>query len=258
VLVGVTLVSTAAVAAFVRDDPGTRADPDEATGAETFVRLLRRRAIVALVAFRFAFSFGKMAVKLFLPIYARTQFGMSALLIGAVLAGGKLTKGVTQGYVGQYTDRVGGLRWFVFVGTIGYALGTAAIPVAGYAETLFDPVSLAAFGRQVRIGPAFFALFVEYSVLGAADSLRVPTSMALFVEEGEHFDAVAGSLSLRSVVWQVGAVVGPLIVGATIDRVSFLAAFLIAAGFMVVAGVVFIGLFESEPPPDVEPAAGDD
>jgi hypothetical protein len=37
--------------------------------------------------------------------------------------------------------------------------------------------------------PAFFALFSAYAVLGIADSLRLPASMALFVEEGEHFDA---------------------------------------------------------------------
>ncbi|MFB6160196.1 MAG: MFS transporter [Haloferacaceae archaeon] len=249
VLTAVALASTAAVVAFVRDDPGTRADPDDATGAETFLRLLRRRAVVALVAFRFAFSFGKMAVVLFLPIYAHTAFGMPSILIGGILAGGKLTKGVAQGYVGRATDRVGGRQWFVFAGALGYALGTALVPLAGSAATLFDPVTLVGVGRRVRIGPAFFWLFAAYGVLGAADSLRVPTSMALFVAEGEHYDAVAGSLSLRSVVWQVGAVVGPVLVGGAVDRLSFRAAFWLAAGFVVVAGGCFLVLFESEPPP---------
>jgi MFS family permease len=250
VLIALTLVVTAGVVVFVRDDPGIRSDPSEATGVETFGRLLKRRAILALVAFRFGFSFGKMAVVIFLPIYARTQFGMSALLIGGILAGGKLTKGVVQGYVGGYADRVGSMHWFVLAGTFGYAVGTALIPAAGMATSVFPSVSLRGLGGELTLGPAFFSLFLAYSVLGVADSLRIPTSMTLFVEEGEYYDAVAGSLSLRSVSWQVGAIVGPVAVGGMLDYLSFTAGFSLAAGFIVVAGLVFLALFEVEPPPD--------
>ncbi len=250
VLIALTVAVTAAVLVFVRDDPGTRSDPDEATGLETFGRLIRRRAVLALVSFRFGFSFGKMAVVIFLPIYARTEFGMSALLIGGILAGGKLTKGVAQGYVGGYADRVGSKHWFVLAGTLGYALGTALIPAAGGAAGVFPSVSLAGPWGDLTLVPAFFSLFLAYSVLGVADSLRIPTSMALFVEEGEYFDAVAGSLSLRSVSWQVGAIVGPVAVGGTLDYVSFAAGFWLAAGFMVAAGLVFLALFEAEPAPE--------
>lgn len=258
VLIVLTLVATVAVVVFVRDDPGTRSDPADATGLETFGRLLGRRAVLALVAFRFGFSFGKMAVVLFLPIYARTEFGMSALLIGGILAGGKLTKGVAQGYVGGYADRVGSLHWFVVAGTFGYAIGTALIPAAGVAAGTFPSVSLTGPWGSVTLVPAFFALFLAYAVLGIADSLRIPTSMTLFVEEGEHYDAVAGSLSLRSVAWQVGAIVGPLAVGGMLDYVSFAAGFWLAAGFMVVAGLAFVVLYESEPPPKAVVAPADD
>jgi MFS family permease len=258
VLVVLTLAATAAVFMFVRDDPGIRSDPTDATGLETFGRLLKRRAVLALVAFRFAFSFGKMAVVLFLPIYARTEFGMSALLIGGILAGGKLTKGLSQGYVGGYADRVGSLHWFVVAGTFGYAVGTALIPAADVASGTFPGVSLVGPWGSVTLVPAFFALFLAYAVLGIADSLRIPTSMTLFVEEGEHYDAVAGSLSLRSVAWQVGAIVGPVAVGGMLDYVSFAAGFWLAAGFMVVAGLAFLALYESEPPPEAIVAHADD
>lgn len=250
VLIALTIVSTIAVFTFVRNDPGTQSNPEDATGAETFVRLLKRRVIKALVVFRFGFSFGKMAVILFLPIYARTEFGMTALLIGGILAGGKLTKGVAQGYVGEFADRVGGLKWFIFAGTVVYALGTALIPAAGYISQFFDPLVLTGFGQELTLIPAFFALFLAYTILGIAESLRLPTSMALFVEEGEHYDAVAGSLSLRSVSWQFGAILGPLLVGAALDYLSVLAGFWLAAAFMVIAGFAFIGLYQIESPPD--------
>ena len=259
VLLCLTLGSAVAVFAFVRDDPGTRADGDETTGVETLLRLLRRRAVLSLVAFRFSFSFGKMAVLIFLPIYARTAFGMNALVIGGILAGGKLTKGVMQGYVGEYADRVGREEWFIFAGTLGYAAGTALIPAAALASGVADPVTLALTGRRLTLPPAFFVLFVAYGILGVADSLRLPTSMSLFVREGEYYDSVAGSLSLRSVSWQVGAIVGPLAVGAMFDYVSYLGGFWLAAGLMVVAGAVFLSLFEPEAAPDRQSVcAGDD
>ena len=255
VLIGFTLLSAIAVFLFVREDPGTRADPEDASGVESLLRLLKRRAILALVTFRFSFSFGKMAVIIFLPIYARTQFGMNAFLIGAILAGGKLVKGIAQGYVGEYADRVGHEEWFIFGGTLGYALGTALIPAAPLAAHVIDPVTLAGAGHELTLVPAFFLLFLAYSILGLADCLRLPTSMALFVEEGEYYDSVAASLSLRSVSWQVGAILGPLVVGAMFDFVSFLGGFWLAAGLMIIAGVIFLALFESEEAPELKPEA---
>lgn len=249
VLVVLTLISTAAVMRFVRHDAGGRADPDEVTGFETVIRLLKRRAIVALVAFRFAFSFGKNAVIIFLPIYARTQFGMNAFLIGGILAGGKLTKGLAQGFVGNWADRVGRYEWFIFMGTIVYALGTALIPAAAPVSEVIGETTVTGLGTELTIHSAFFVLFFAYALLGFADSLRLPTSMALFVEEGEYYDAVAGSLSLRTVSWQIGTMIGPLLVGLMFDYVSFFAGFWLAAVSMVVAGGVFLYLFEPESTP---------
>lgn len=67
-LIAFTLVATVFVFLFLRDDQGTRANPDEVTGVETFAWLLRGRAILALAVFRFSFSFGKMAVIIFFPV----------------------------------------------------------------------------------------------------------------------------------------------------------------------------------------------
>ena len=248
VLIAVSGLASVAVWLFLRDEP-IGGSGTSATGLESLLLLIRRRVIMALVTFRFSFSFGKMAVVLFLPIYARTEFAMSALLIGGILAGGKLTKSVAQGYVGAFADRVGHMNWFIVVGIAGYAVGTALIPFAPVASTYLDPVAVSAFGQSTTVHPAFFYLFGCYAILGLADSLRIPTSVALFVREGEHFDAVGGSLSLRSVSWQIGAIIGPLAVGGMLDLVSFVAAFWLAAGFMLVAGAFFVLIYAEEPVP---------
>jgi predicted MFS family arabinose efflux permease len=81
--------------------------------------------------------------------------------------------------------------------------------------------------------------------------------MALFVEEGEHFDAVAGSMSLRSIAWKVGQVSGPVVVGAIWDATSVLVAFWTAAGFLVLSAGVFAVLYGTQPAPDPTPSPGD-
>ena len=257
VLAGVTVLASVGVLLFLRDNPGGQADPEDSTGVETLRLLLGRTAIRALVVFRLGFSFGKMAVILFLPIYARTAFGMSPILVGGILAGGKLTKSLTQGLVGSYTDEFGHEHYFVFVGAALYAVGAAAIPLAEYAAGWFAPVSVRAAGLATTLPPAFFPLFGAFAVCGIADSIRLPASMALFVEEGEHFDAVAGSLSLRSLAWKIGQVVGPVSVGALWDATDVFTAFLTVGAFIVVAAVAFLSLYHSEPAPEAVATPGD-
>ena len=247
VLIGVTAFATLSVFLFLRDNPGGKKDADEATGVQTLRKLLGRTAVRALVTFRLAFSVGKMAVIIFLPIYARTEFEISALLIGGILAGGKLTKSLLQGTVGEYTDRVGSKHHFVLAGALLYAVGTALIPLAEYGATVFPTVTVSALGDTVTLVPAFFSLFAAYGLIGVADSLRLPASMALFVEEGEQFDAVAGSMSLRSIAWKIGQVSGPVAVGALWDATSVFVAFWTAAAFIVVSSGVFAVLYDRDP-----------
>jgi DHA1 family multidrug resistance protein-like MFS transporter len=224
---------------FLRDDPGGQTDPEEAGGIEAFRSLLGLPALRALVGFRFAFSFGKMAVIIFLPIYARTSFGISAFAIGWIMAGGKLTKALSQGFVGTLTDRYGHEYRFVALGALLYGIGTATIPLAAYFEGQIDPVRISALGDTQVLGGAFFTLFAAYSLLGVADSIRLPASMSLFVDEGEQYDSVASAMSLRSISWKVGQVTGPVLVGTTMDFVSTEAGFVLAAGFIAVATAAY-------------------
>ncbi|MES3162036.1 MAG: MFS transporter, partial [Halorubrum sp.] len=117
--------------------------------------------------------------------------------------------------------------------------GTALIPLAAYFEGTLSPVTVSYLGDSQTLGGAFFALFVAYSLLGIADSIRLPASMSLFVEEGETYDSVASAMSLRSVSWKVGQVVGPVLVGATMDFTSTETGFLLAAAFIAFATTGF-------------------
>jgi len=259
VLSAITLGAFALVYLALRDDPGGQKDPTEASGAETFRSLLSLPMLRSLVLFRLTFSFGKMAVIIFVPIYARTGFGISAFAIGWIMAGGKLTKALTQGFFGTLTDRWGHRHYFVALGALLYAVGTAAIPLAALAEGRIAPIEVSVLGDTQRLGGAFLALFGAYSVLGIADSIRLPASMSLFVDEGERYDSVASAMSLRSISWKVGQVLGPVLVGSTMDVISTEAGFLLAAGFIVVStvGFVFTSRRAYAEPRSSRPAPGD-
>ncbi|QCC48169.1 MFS transporter [Halobellus limi] len=257
-LTAVTVLAFGLVWRHLRNDPGGRKDPDEATGVETIRALLARPMVRSLVVFRLGFSVGKMAVIIFLPIFARTEFGINAFAIGWILAGGKLTKSIFQGYMGDLTDRIGKRYWFVVAGALLYGLGTALIPLALFFEGTVPPIRFDAFGRTQVLGGAFFALFAAYGILGIADSVRLPASMALFVEEGERLDSVASSMSLRSIAWKVGQVTGPVLVGVIKDAVSTTMAFLTAAAFIAVATGVFVATYlRTREAPAATPAVGD-
>jgi DHA1 family multidrug resistance protein-like MFS transporter len=244
VLIAVTLVATALVYWNLRDDPGGRADPEEATGVETLRSLMGRTAVRALVVFRLAFSVGKMTVIIFLPIYAKTAFDINPFAIGGILAGGKLTKSLLQGYVGELTDGVEDPYVFVLAGAVTYALGTVLVPFAAVADRALPATTVAFADQSMTLPAAFWALFAAYAILGVADSLRLPASMSLFVEEGERFDAVAASMSLRSIAWKAGQVSGPALVGVLWDLTNAFVAFTAAAGFLLVAAGLFAAMYQ--------------
>ncbi|MFB6119734.1 MAG: MFS transporter [Halobacteriaceae archaeon] len=240
VLAGITVAAFVLVLGFLRTNPGGQMDPEDATHVETIRDLLNQRMVRSLVLFRVAFSVGKMAVIIFLPIYARKEFGINAFAIGGILAGGKLTKSLLQGYVGDVTDRSGARHRFVVAGALLYAVGVALIPMAGPVNAAVGDISVRALGRGLTVSGAFASMFVSFGILGVADSLRLPASMALFVEEGEAFDSVASSMSLRSISWKFGQVAGPVTIGLVRDVVSWLWAFWVASGLVLVATAIFL------------------
>jgi MFS family permease len=241
VLAAVTLGSFVLVWIALRDNPGGRKDPEEASRLETFRSLFGLPMLRALVGFRFAFSFGKMAVIIFLPIYARTEFGLSAFAIGWIMAGGKLTKALTQGYVGTFSDRVGRLPWFIISGAYLFGLGVMLIPGAQLVSMAVPPVRITVFESAVVVQSAFFALSFAYLVMSFADSVRVPASNTLCVNEGDRVGSMAASLSLRSFPGHISSIFGPVVIGSLVDLLSYSAAFSVAALIAMLSGTIVAG-----------------
>jgi MFS family permease len=239
VLSAITIAGFLLVVGFMRREPAG-SDEGEATNRERLRELVERPPLRAMLVFRAFFSMGKMIVLIFLPIYARTSFGVSALAIGGILAGGKLTKSLTQGWMGRFTDQIGGRERFVIVGALVYAAGAAAIPLANTARGALEPLTVAVFGTTATITPPMAVLFLAFGLAGLGDSIRLPASMALFVEEGARSESAASSMSLRSMSWKSGELLGPLLAGVLTDAVSPEAAFWLSSSAILASVVAFV------------------
>jgi len=64
------------------------------------------------------------------------------------------------------------------------------------------------------LSAAFLPLLTCNALLGVADSLREPASMALFADEGTEDGSVASSFGIRELVWRPGSVLAPMLGGA--------------------------------------------
>jgi len=256
ILALVTLVAFLLVYNNLRDNPGGGVDnPEASSGVGAIKNLLALPMLRSLVIFRLSFSVGKMAVIIFLPILARREFGIDAFAIGWILAGGKLTKSLLQGYVGDLTDQIGDRAKFVAAGALVYGLGIALIPLSIPAEEAIGRFYLGYFGHGQELGGGFLVLFGAYAILGIGDSIRLPASMALFVEEGEKYDSVASAMSLRSISWKIGQTVGPVGVGLIKDFIGTVEAFLTASVFVIFAtGVFWVTHSLSKEPDSVDPS----
>ena len=87
--------------------------------------------------------------------------------------------------------------------------------------------------------PSALSLAVAALLLGSGGALLYPTLLALLVDrtpEAERGLAI-GTLSGS---WDVGVVLGSLIVGVTVERVSYAAGFAVAGAFAILGLATFL------------------
>ncbi|WP_336336295.1 MFS transporter [Haloarcula brevis] len=224
-------------------------DPDETTTEGfAFADLAMNRRILTITSFRAQYAVAVTLVRTWVPIFAgvaaaKGGLGYNAAINGVtavavVLAAEKFTNMLAQPYTGSLSDRFGRAR-FVFVGGLCYGAVALAVPFTpAVGAALGLPESYPFFGS---LSAAFLPLVVLNALLGVADSIREPASMALFADEGSG-SGVASSFGVRSLVWRPGSVLAPLAGGwlttnAGMEWVFYLGA---AAAFTGVAA--FIGI----------------
>ena len=220
-------------------------EPDETTIEEfAFFDLALNRRIVTITSFRAQYAVAVTLVRNWVPIFvgaaaARGGLGIeSALAVGLAISSARFMNMLSQPYTGRLSDRFGRAR-FVFLGGLTYGIVAILVPftpVIGSAMSL--PTTLPYFGE---VSAGFLPLLGVSALLGIADSIREPASMALFADEGTG-EGVAASFGIRDIVWRPGAVIAPLVGGWLMSNVGMEWVFFLGAGAAFSGVLAFVGI----------------
>ena len=209
-----------------------------------FADLALNRRILTLTSFRVQYSFAVTLVRTWVPIFAGVTAGQGGLAYGAIavsltVVAEKFTNMLCQPYTGRLSDDYG-RALFVFAGGGTYGLVALAVPLS---PVIGGALSLpSAFPLLGDLSPAFVPLVVLSGLLGVADSVREPASMALFADEGTREGGVASSFGVRELVWRPGSVVAPLLGGWLMVEVSMASVFYVGGAFALAGVGTFLAI----------------
>jgi MFS family permease len=231
-LAGLLAVATVGVWRFV--------EPDRTTvEGFAFADLAVNRRILTVSSFRLQYAASVTLVRRWVPIFvgvsaARGGLAVtSAFVVGAVIASEQFTNMLLQPFTGRLSDRHG-RSLFVAVGGGAYGVVALAFP--------FTPAAGRALGLGVTLPvvgalPAALPLILALNaLLGVADSVREPASMALYADEGEG-EGMASSIGIRSIMWRPGNLLAPLAGGWLMANVGMEFVFYLG-GAAAISGVL--------------------
>jgi MFS family permease len=238
VLVAVVGCSLLCVLVFVETD-------DSSVAGFPFADLAVNRRILTLTSFRAQYAVAVTLVRTWVPIYAGVSAAKGGLAYGAVavsvvIVAEKVTNMLAQPYTGRLSDR-SGRSLFVFVGGTTYGVVALFVPVTPTIGTALSLPSV--FPILAPLSPAFLPLVVCNGLLGVADSVREPASMALFADEGADNGGLASSFGIRDLVWRPGSILAPMIggflmTGVGMDWVFYAGAIAAFSGVAVFVGIL--------------------
>ncbi len=218
---------------------------DDESGAVEFAffDLALNERILTITSFRAQYAVAVTLVRNWVPIFvgvsvARGGLALSAAAVGAVIAAEKFVNMLGQPVTGRLSDRHGrGL--FVAAGGTAYGLVALSIPLApAVGDMVGITVSMPVLGTVPGV---FFVMLGLNGLLGAADSVREPASMALFADEGKG-QGITSSFGIRGLVWRPGALLAPLLGGYLMDAAGMAWVFAVG-GLAALTGVAtFLGV----------------
>ena len=213
-------IATAIVAALLPRRPVRAHGPahPSAPSAAPWREILAHPYVQALYALRVSFALSMGASFSFFAIYLEEDLGTTATMVGAVLAAQQVSGGLLQPLLGALADRAGRRR-LVVAGALLVAAGNASV----WATDIY-PLIVAGFVLGVGVGGALVNV----------------SSQAIQVELGRRL-GMATIMSLQSMGFAVGVLVGSLGGGVIVELVDVRTVFLVS-GLAVVAGAAFFVL----------------
>ncbi|WP_240137513.1 MFS transporter [Salinigranum salinum] len=207
-----------------------------------FSDLALNRRILTVATFRTQYAVAVTLVRTWVPIFAGVSAATGGLAYGGLavsltVVAEKFTNMLSQPTMGRLSDRYGRAA-FVAAGGTGYGVVAVAVPFApSVGASLGLPATLPLLGP---LSPAFLPLVALSGLLGVADSLREPASMALFADEGTDSGGVASSFGVRDLLWRPGSIAGPLLGGWLMTEVGMGWVFYVGGAFALTGVAAFL------------------
>ncbi len=184
----------------------------------SWIAPLRSRTLRGVFGYRMTMGVGTATLMAFMPLFADLRIGLSASLIGVLLAA-RTPVSIVQTYTGRLADKWD-RRSMVILGGIAAIAATALLPLTN----------------------GFLPLLIAYISVTLGQSFGMPAANAYVVREGRTY-GMGASMTMFMMAMQIGTGIGPVILGGIadwlgLDSVFYSAAICMAAGISLFAWMV--------------------
>jgi DHA1 family multidrug resistance protein-like MFS transporter len=191
---------------------------------------LRSLRIRGVCSYCMTAGIGTSSLMAFMPLYADLKLGLSAKLIGVLLAA-RSPISLLQSYTGRLADRWN-RKFMVLGGGIAAIIAVLLLPQTGF----------------------FWTLLITYLSVTLGQAISMPAANAYVVHEGRTF-GMGASMTMFMLATHIGSGIGPIALGSIADwfglkSVFYAAAICMGAGLLLFAIMVSaIPASEGEPVP---------
>jgi predicted MFS family arabinose efflux permease len=186
----------------------------------SFIAPLKSRIMRGVLNYRMTTGIGTSSLMAFLPLFAGLRIGLSASLIGILLAA-RTPVSILQLYTGRLADKWN-RRSMVICGGIISVIAVALLPLTG----------------------GFWPLLIAYVFVTLGQAIGIPPANAYVVHEGRTY-GMGASMTMFMMAMQAGNGIGPVVLGSIADRLGLESAFYSAAVFMAVGVMLFAWMVRS-------------
>ncbi len=181
---------------------------------------LKSRTMQGVLSFRMTTGVGTASLMAFMPLYADLRIGLSASLIGILMAA-RTPVSILQSYTGRLADKWN-RRTMVVCGGAASVIAVGVLPLTG----------------------GFWSLLAVYLSVTFGQAFAIPPANAYAVQEGRTF-GMGSSMTMFMLAMQVGNGVGPVALGSLADWFGLESAFYAAAIFMAAGIAIFARMVRS-------------
>jgi MFS family permease len=175
---------------------------------------LKSRILRGVFSYRGTMGVGTATLMAFMPLFADERIGLSASLIGILLAA-RTPLSIIQTYTGRLADSWD-RRSMVIWGSVVSIVATALLPLTD----------------------GFWLLLAAYSCVTLGQSFGMPAANAYVVHEGRTY-GMGASMTMFMMAMQTGTGIGPIALGGIADWLSLDSVFYSAAICMAVGIALF-------------------